>query len=704
LGRRAANATTISLRPLTDADTARLVAALLDRAVLPADTQAALLERASGNPLYAEEVCRTLVEQGEFELDHLGSIQALIAARLDRLTVEHKQLLQDAAVIGKVFWAGALTSMGDRDAATVRAGLHDLQRRELVRPTRSSTMKDDTEYAFWHGLTRDVAYGQLPRAARATKHRAAAAWLERAAGNRIADQAEVLAHHYDQALTNARAARLPGQAAELEGASLRFLMLAGDRALALDVARADDYYQRALRLAPAGHPERAGILAKAAEVAKHAGRMAEAEQTYEDAIAAFRVRGDLVGTGGAMVRSAVVLWLRGEPARSRELLASAIELLEGGPPGPELAGAYEQMAADVLTHGRPAEALVWVAKAIDLADRVGAEDTRQLALQFRGGARFMGGDVGGMDDLREAVQLGLRLGLGPATALAYYNFADAVFMLDGPAAALETYRAGRVLCRQRGITELGVALEEGILRCLVELGSWDDAMPIADKLITWYQARGGHYFDVAIQSMKADILVHRGRVAEALPLTERFLPRAREIGDLQVVVQALPVAALVAQADGQLDAAIRLVEEFERVTREGPGPYRAEPLPRLLRVCGDAGELSLAERLLEVEAHTIRHQHCLVAARAILAEAHGDLEQASSWYAEAVERWSGYGALLEHGQALLGLGRCQVGMGRPAARDRLMQASAIFGRLAARPLLAAADGWLRRAHQKRRPT
>ena len=107
------------------------------------------------------------------------SVQALIAARLDTLDPEAKSLLADAAVIGKVFWAGAVSAMGDRDPQTVTTTLRELSRKELVRPSRQSSMAGEAEYAFWHVLARDVAYNQLPRASRATRHVAAASGSSR---------------------------------------------------------------------------------------------------------------------------------------------------------------------------------------------------------------------------------------------------------------------------------------------------------------------------------------------------------------------------------------------------------------------------------------------------------------------------------------------------------------------------------------------
>ena len=134
------------------------------------------------------------------------SVQALIAARLDTLSPDRKSLLQDAAVLGKVFWAGALAEMGGRELEVVEQALHELSRKELVRPARTSSMEGEHEYGFWHVLVRDVCYGQIPRAARASRHQRAAAWIERQAGQRVEDLADVLAHHYLTALELAHAA------------------------------------------------------------------------------------------------------------------------------------------------------------------------------------------------------------------------------------------------------------------------------------------------------------------------------------------------------------------------------------------------------------------------------------------------------------------------------------------------------------------
>jgi predicted ATPase len=358
-------ATTIPLAPLSNIDTARLIAALLDHAVTPAETQADLLTRVGGNPLYAEQVCRMLDDQRLLERSGRAarlapgagavlpdSIQALIAARLDTIAPQRKGLLQDAAVVGTVFWAGSLAAMGGRDPAGIRVDLEELARRAFIRRARGSSVDGEVEYAFWHALTREVAYGQLPRTARVRKHRAVAGWIEQIAGERVTDHAEMLAHHYVTALELAGAAQASDEVAGLQDRARRFLMLAGDRAMALDVARADVHYQRALALLPPSHPDRATVLAKAAEATQQAGRVVQAEQLFDQVIVELQAQGDRLGAGDAMVRQANVLWYRGETARSRILVAAAVELLEREPPGHELAAAYLELGKDVAAPGR----------------------------------------------------------------------------------------------------------------------------------------------------------------------------------------------------------------------------------------------------------------------------------------------------------------------------------------------------------------
>ena len=287
------NTNSINLAPLSQEETARLVSGLLDASVIPAELQQPILDRAGGNPLYAEEFVRLLqdrdllIRKGSSwglregaEVPFPESVRASIAARLDTLPPDAKSLIADAAVVGKVFWVGAVAKMGGRSPDDVVDALREPSRKEVVRASRRSSMQGEAEYAFWHILTCDVAYAQIPRASRAARHVGAAEWIESKAPGRVEDLADVLAYHYSTALDLARAAGEADWAAELEAPARRFLTLAGERALGLDTTAALANLERALALTPPTHPGRPEALVRFAEAAFHAGRTLEAKEAW----------------------------------------------------------------------------------------------------------------------------------------------------------------------------------------------------------------------------------------------------------------------------------------------------------------------------------------------------------------------------------------------------------------------------------------
>ena len=474
-GANARNAQRINLAPLTDTQTAQLVSALLERAVLPAETQQALLERAGGNPLYAEEFVRLLADSRRTEqVEVPESVHALIAARLDTLPPERKALLQDAAVLGKVFWSGALAEMGGRDRHDIEAALHELARKELIRPARTSSMEGEHEYGFWHVLVRDVCYGQIPRAARAARHEAAADWIERKAGERVEDLADVLAYHYEAALELNRAAGTVEPGGQLEAQALRYLALAGERVLSLDVEQAERQLARALELCPSDAPERASLLERWAQAAQQLGRLQEARRAFEQALELFRARGDSLAAGRVLTRLGVLVHRLGDPY-CLELFSEAVQLLEAEPAGPELVSAYTYAAGRRLFTGEYPDVVVGSDRALALATELDLA-VPAMALHMRGLARFYLGEADGLDDLHEALRLALEQGNGRETAVAFGNLSGATWLSEGPQAGLDVLQEGIEFCERRGITEMVLQNRAGVSHYLAELGRTDEAL------------------------------------------------------------------------------------------------------------------------------------------------------------------------------------------------------------------------------------
>jgi tetratricopeptide (TPR) repeat protein len=529
------------------------------------------------------------------------------------------------------------------------------------------------------------------------RHRTAAEWLEHLAGERLADRAEIIAHHYSQAVALARVTgEQARRLAELEERARRFLILAGDRAIGLDVSQAHAYYQRALALCPPDHPERPRIVAGTARAAFQSGRVEDAAVAYEEAIAGFARHGDVRGQGEALNRLCTVFWDQGETRRSRAVLLRAIELLEQERPSPELCSSYVQMAADRVLSGHSEEAPAWADKALALAEQLGGLPVVKVqALDYRGMARCDLSDFGGLDDLRQALQLAQEVEAGNDAAMLYLNLAEPLWVADGPATALETCRTGIDFAERRGLARTAMWIRSESFGPLADLGRWDEVLTLAEEAIAQARTHGG-YQSVAAATHKAHILLWRGEIAAAQPLVRELLSQARDIDDLQILLPALAAAAAI-EAAGNPPLAAHLIEELNREThaRGGGQWYLGLYIAGLVRTCMATDQHALASQLIDhAPTRAARHQYARLTAQAVLAETQGDLHKAARLYEQVAEQWTQYGHVLERGQGLLGAGRCLVRLNRPQAAPKLQDARTSFATLVARPLLAETDAWL----------
>jgi tetratricopeptide (TPR) repeat protein len=621
-----------------------------------------------------------------------ASVQQLIGARIDTLPPTEKDVLQDAAVVGKVFWSGAVEAVSGLPEHVVIRSLHESVKREFVRPVRGSSFEGQEEYAFNHLLVQQVAYGQIPRAARANRHVAVARWIRAVAADRVVDVAELLAHHYGEALATTKAIDPGRDLAGLEAATASALMMAGDRAKRLDASRAVELYRRARSILPPGDPERRRALLESAEAAEEAGRLAEAEADFEAAVAEYRGCDDRLGLGEALARRARSIQRYGDAARS--LLEEAVGILETLPSGPELARAYTRMAGHLYVSGDNAGAIPWAEQAIGLADDLGVDEEAVLALQYRGAARGQAGDPGGLEDLREALRRGLELGLGNEVATTYNNLAYELWFWKGPADALPVWEEMSAFCRVRGFATMAMWAEAGRLEALFDVGRWDEVVALAEDLREWGRGRGPTRLGVTALTYLAWVELRRGDHAAASRTLEALLPRARDIGYADFLAPALLIGAECALLSGDRERARSFASEFEDATRDRP-EYRRLYLPVAVRIVLDLGELDEATRLVEPEGdpRSRRLRLSLLAARADVAEARGEHERAAALFGEAAREWGEYGFGLEEARSRLGLGRCLLALGRES-RPELDRARELLESMGARPMIDEVDALL----------
>ena len=239
------NAVTLSLEPLSDGDTARLLQTLLERSVLPAE-QAGGHHRAGGRRAAVRRGVRPHAGGGKRHRttsrrrcrasSPLGSTGC---RRRRRPSFRTRRF--SARCSGRTPSAD-LTGLDGHD---LDERLRALERREFVRRERRSAVEGARQYVFLHALVRDVAYGQIPRAGRAEKHRAAADWISALPGDRAEDRAEMLTHHLESAIAYGESAGI--DVGDLRPRAVAALKEAGDRAWQLNIAaRAAQLYRRAL--------------------------------------------------------------------------------------------------------------------------------------------------------------------------------------------------------------------------------------------------------------------------------------------------------------------------------------------------------------------------------------------------------------------------------------------------------------------------
>ena len=559
------NASAIDLLPLGDDESEELSNALLSRTDVTRIQRGLVLERAEGNPLFLEEIAHALRDGRG--LDGIpDSLQALIASRIDGVAADEKKLLQSAALIGRVFWRGALERLAP-DLEVVEL-LDRLVNREFVVAEERSSISGEHAYRFKHVLIRDVAYGGMSKARRAEEHRAFADWVADRARDELA---EIRAHHLEQAadLLIELAGTIPEDLARSAAEALDEAGRRGLRRGALRSARRT--LVRAVAIEPT--PDRRYLAAHAA------WRLADVPTVGDEAEAALaeaRASGRPDIEGRALVLLAdLALHADGDVARAHDLADEALAIL----PDDELAGLYDAHALITtifwwLGNGegatRHAEAM------LELAHKAARPELESLAKTQLSAIAGVRGDVAGALVLLEQAESlaetsGSHEAMGYALAVHGRRFGEA-----------ESDEAERYLRRALEIfDEIGAAGRHGwTLSNLASVYRQRGEIPLAEK--TFREAvrrlRGTHeqgYLAEAERGL-AEVLVVQGKVDEA----DRLITEAeRRVGrgDVWTRASLLHARGLVLAAQDRVDdaeasflAALEIIEPtmYAILTRE----------------------------------------------------------------------------------------------------------------------------------------
>jgi class 3 adenylate cyclase/tetratricopeptide (TPR) repeat protein len=388
------NATSILLEPLTAAESTALISNLLGRAELVEDASRRITEASEGNPLFVEETLSMLIDDGVLrkedgswevtgEMSRVAvpaTIQALLAARLDRLGPGERAAIERASVEGKLFHRGAvraLTPEGSREPLT--GHLQTLIRKELIRPARSEFVGEDA-FEFRHLLLRDAAYGAMSKETRADLHATFAEWLARVAAQRRPEYDEIVGYHFQQAARyRAELGRRDEETERLSRRAGEHLGRAGRRAFERgDVPAALNLLGRASDLLPES-PERLRRRIDLGVALMEAGEFLRSREAFQDAVDAAGKLGEPVLEWMARVELLEVEAQTepGEADRGRREVEQAIAALEELGDDAGLAKAWHVAAILSWLEGRAEETTAALERAVEHAAKSG--DRRQEA-------------------------------------------------------------------------------------------------------------------------------------------------------------------------------------------------------------------------------------------------------------------------------------------------------------------------------------
>ncbi|HEY6068266.1 MAG TPA: adenylate/guanylate cyclase domain-containing protein [Gaiellaceae bacterium] len=282
--------TILRLGPLTDAESELLLSEIGGEWELDAEARARITEAAEGNPLYVEQMAAMIAEGGPADAIP-PSINALLAARLDRLPSAERSVLERAAVAGKDVTRRTVLHLSPQDEhADIDAVLLSLVRKEFLsaRPGREDA------YRFKHVLIREAAYAGIPKRLRAELHERYGDHAAGTAAGRAGELDEIVGYHLEQALRfRAELGPLDEDGRNLAQRAFELLASAGRRALERgDSSGAANLLGRALALEHVESPDRLGLMIELSEALYGAGRLSEAQSVLDETTAAAEATDD----------------------------------------------------------------------------------------------------------------------------------------------------------------------------------------------------------------------------------------------------------------------------------------------------------------------------------------------------------------------------------------------------------------------------
>ena len=560
------HATRLFLEPLTEEDARELVTALLpgngsrSEEVVPV-----VAERSGGNPLFVEEMVRRIADEGAGPSELPETVQAVLAARLDSLDPFERRLVQQAAVVGRTFWASALASVAGEEGRDLEEALRALEEKDILAPGAESRLAGEPELAFRHVLIRDVAYGMLPKAVRSRKHFEVGRFIEERAGDRTDEVAALLAEHYGRAATLGHESDVPAEElGAMHERAVQFLEEAGDAAARLYSNReAAAHYRQARELASDTDPAvRARIGERLGDVSVRLGRVDQAIEVWQECLDYHRGQEDLDRVADLHRKIGSALSHKGERKAAIEHYQKGINLLKDGPPRLELVRLYEEAAWLYLHTGDNMLAIYASEKALRLAERLG--ETR-AASRAHGIFGRVFGRIGDTEKARSNLEQSVELARGSdhgETILALLALGRHLEISEAEAdGAREAYAEALALAEQVGDLPSAVELHAALAQLAVYRAEWEQVERSTEASANLAEREGLVGKLSLPYALRALLRWRDGDLREAEELYRRAHELAEQVGWSELAFQALYGLAVTLRDAGELTDAVAALDQ-----------------------------------------------------------------------------------------------------------------------------------------------
>jgi DNA-binding SARP family transcriptional activator/predicted ATPase len=583
----------VVLDRLPDHDARELVASL--GAALDDRSRARIVETGEGNPLFLEQL---VAVQADAEAETLPpTVQAVLAARIDRLEPGERSTLQLASVEGRSFHRGLLEKLlpgGGRGELESR--LMGLVRKQLIRADPPRFEGEDA-FRFTHVLTREAAYAALPKQLRAELHERVADWIE--AKPKPASEDGIVGYHLERAFRYRRELGTLERGDDLGSRAAARLEAAGREALARsDLPAAANLLERAVALLPEEDPQRAALLPELGGTLMEAGELRQAEAVLEEARRAAAALGDERLAANALVRQ-LQLRLQITTDATAEAAAIARQVLPVLERHGDVLGTYHARRLEAWVHwirGNVGAAQAAWEEAAEHARRAGATREEAEVLLWLASAA-LSGPMPASDAVARCEQLVARLAHRPTTAALVHNSLAALQAMLG-----RFDEAHALLERARTVVAYFAiawgASSHSVALVAMLADDYEEAERSLRVDYDYFSTRGEKGFLSTTAALLARAVEAQARHDEAYELT-KVAERSGASDDLttQIVWRSVRARVLAETGDGAIAErlareAVALAAQTDRLS------YHGDALVDLAAVLGRLGRLDEEREVL----------------------------------------------------------------------------------------------------------